>query len=183
MTSGTTVMAKKQTPPPDALIGYQIRHRKLDKTPYGLPERAVYSFDFVTTWVANAFNRTVWQLLPVHQEDVAGDTVDMEVMPHGTKEALQLVRQFNKTFGPKEAKLTKLGEVRDFLYAEMHGKHGESERRVAAQFALDAIDDNEDEIGDTPGAYAADLLESLGSACMAMAEQLRPREAEDEDDT
>lgn len=87
--------------PPEGLLGYRIRHLRLAKTPYGLPEQAVYSFNFALTWVLNVFNRTAWGLVPVLAEDVEGDDVETEVMPHGSGEALQLAAQFNRAFAPK----------------------------------------------------------------------------------
>lgn len=74
-----------------------------------------------------------------------------------------------------------LDETLAFLRKEKDGVHGESERRVAAEFALDALDGDVD-CGDDPAGYAADCLESLAAACMSTAERLRPPGADEAGD-
>jgi hypothetical protein len=56
------------------------------------------------------------------------------------------------------------------LWFELRGKHGESERRAAAEFVLDAMDDNDD--GDE-FETAAGIAEDLADAARALAGRIR----------
>ena len=64
--------------------------------------------------------------------------------------------------------------ILEMLKGEVDGVHGESERRVAAQFVLDCLDGNEQEGDDETAAFAAQMAESLAAACQSLAAKLRP---------
>jgi hypothetical protein len=75
-----------------AQLGWQICHRDTDMQPPGHPSYAVYSFDYVMTWVANADDRFAWRLCPILEGDI--DKVDARTKL-SSADALKNVKQYN----------------------------------------------------------------------------------------
>jgi hypothetical protein len=53
-----------------SMIGWQICHRDTGEQPPEHPSYAVYSFNYVMTWLANVPDRPCWRLCPIYEEDI-----------------------------------------------------------------------------------------------------------------
>ena len=63
-------------------------------------------------------------------------------------------------------------QVEDFLDSEVHGKHGESERRAVARFVLDAMEGNYPG-NQLPAEWAAEMADYLADVAQDTAAELR----------